>query len=54
MKRATSQICKYAKLAQRVLDLGIWHFNTLIKYIISVFNFIEIANHFLNQFFQGG
>ena len=40
-KRAHRQICKYAKLAERVLGLGIWHFilihllNTLVVYLIS-------------------
>jgi len=39
-KRANRQICKYAKLAERVLDLGVWHFvcfvhlfNTPIVYV---------------------
>ena len=29
-KRANRQICKYAKLAERVLDLGIWHFEFFV------------------------
>jgi hypothetical protein len=41
-KRAYRQICKYAKLAERVLDLGVWHFawfvhlfRTLVVYVFS-------------------